>query len=381
MPAKMTYERLMRDDVTHQIMGRFFENRKRKKRLRWKDFDKISNQMTRQRRLDGLCEVGVLDKVDKDGNPTKGGKEAPVTYYVLARKQWDRAIWASDVNALKDISFDKLTFRQQVSLYGMDESDFEGMEKEKEEFGRVLFNMENLVFSLMKLKMRVLQRRIRQYFESLRDDIKNPLVRYMMECYVWAETLLPETLWGDETGSQYIELEAGWWIRKFGEDESLDDSERKRAVRGLEEGKRIASTHDETLRDMRERMTSDSGGLVVGDFGVENVTKSQDFSKVEATFETFVESGQEISPFMKKHKILAEFSHEDDQYVPGESRMTRAMDRAIKKGGTEFLKKYIDPRSIGIIDYLEVAYRAGLLEPPSVPSVKELKEYWTTEEE
>ena len=84
---------------------------------------------------------------------------------------------------------------------------------------------------------------------------------------------------------------------------------------------------------------------------------------------------------MEKHKLLAEFSHEDDQYVPGESRMRRALDRAIKKGGTEFIKKYIDPRSIGIIDYLEVAYRAGLLEPPSVPSVKELKEYWTTEEE
>ncbi|MCJ2556998.1 MAG: hypothetical protein LN415_07845 [Candidatus Thermoplasmatota archaeon] len=381
MPAKITYEKLMRDDVTQQILNKFFENRKRRQRLRWKDFKGISNQMTRQRRLEGLCEVGVLDKVDKDGKSTKGGKEAPVTYYVLAKKQRNWAIRASDMNSLKDISFDKLTFRQQVSLYGMDESDFEGMEKEKEEFGRILFNMEYLVSSLMKLKMRVLQRRIRQYSESLRDDVKDPLVRWMMECYVWAETLIPPALWGDESGSQFVELEAGRWIKKFRENESLNDDERKRAVRGLEEGLRIASSHDETLQDMRERMMSDSGGLVVGNFGVENATKSQDISKEEGIFETFVESGKEISPYMEKHKLLADYSHADDQYVPGESRLLRAMDRAVKEGGVEFVMEYIEPRNLGIIDYLEMALITGLLEPPSVPSVMELKDYWTTEEE
>lgn len=376
MPPRLTYERLMQDDVTQKILSKYLE--KRTDILRWKEFKDITDHMTLQRRLDRLCEFEVLEKVDKNKMPIKGGKSAPETYYLFHRVHWKRAIWSSDMKELKGARVDKLSFWGNVSVYGMDESDFEGMDKERKQYEFIVNEINKLVGALRGLKMRVVQKKLRRHSEVLEKCIKDPLERWMAECYLWGEVVVPLYMPWEQPGRRFLE-DVKRQALQMTQKEDFDDDVKKRVEKGVIEGLRVPSTHQDVLRAPIKDAKRFLDGVVVCHVALRTMMDDTDLSRTEAAFEVFLESGKRSSSSSPILELLPKYTRDTHRYSVKKSRASLAMGMAIKEGGIEFFKRFLEMKDELDRDFFGLAFKSGYLNPPAPPTLRDLRNYWANE--
>ena len=191
MPKRMGLEDLLADEKTQMIIGRFAEQRS--DMLRPSQLEKGLSRATLHRRLDRLCEYGVLQKVDREGNPTKGGQSAPETYYLLVADYWNTAIKCADMKRLGDQDPKRMTSGMFSTVYGLELSDFGGHEDDENRFLEALERLDSVALTFLLLRARVLQRALTKTQDVLDDGTFDPVTRWMVGCYAWMRAMAPLT--------------------------------------------------------------------------------------------------------------------------------------------------------------------------------------------
>lgn len=377
MPSEFDYERLMNDRVTQEILNKYVEEGA--DRLRWNKFSKITNHMKLQRRLDKLCEFGILGKEDGNGNPIKGGREAPESFYVLRGNHWKRAIWTSDMRSLREAHVDKLFFRRNMSLYGMDESDFEGMEREKEQCEHLMALIDFLLGALGGWKMLVVQKKLHKNIEALEKNIDDPIVRWMAERYLWGEVVVPFLMSWEDPGNRFLEYSSELLLKTLDQDEGLNEDERERVRRSIEEGLRLPLTHHDIFQEAIGEAKRFLKGIVVGHVDLRPYPDSGDLSKAEAAFEVLLESGTETFTSMRFFNLLRGYTSRTDKYSVNKSRLSLAMDSAMKWEGRRFLERLLRNQEELDEKFLNTALGTDHFDPPPAPMLDDLRSYWTSE--
>lgn len=369
----------MRGSATRAILAAYVG--KKTILLRWKEIkeftkDAFNNETTLCRTLDRLCEEKVLLKVDKNCIPIeKKGERKGKVFYLLLKKNERRAVWASDARAFDNAPIHKMAFRPQMSVYGMETSDFEDEGDEREEFDRILDEMNILVLRLMALRMQVFRRSLKKHVETLTKDIDDPIVRWMTRCYLWGEGFLPFIFSFDRVSEPLMKSSSRSFLEGL-EKETLDDRNRERLGRSMKEAHDVPSKYEGKLQEIRKRMKQHLEGVVVCDLNLVHPFIGIHPGRVEEAFDAFVESSESIPRPSPEFTALKSYIQPSDPYVGDKSTLSLAIDRALEEDWAEFVREYFENLRQKERRLFEEMSKTILSDMPAPPDIEELKSYW-----
>ncbi len=377
MPRRMTYEELMEHPVTQKILGKYVEEGRdiiRRNVLRQGMHDE-----TLQRRLDRLCEEGILLKVDRNRRPTRGGGRAPETYYILHGEHWRAAIKSADINRLREQDLEKMTSGMLTTVYGLDVSDFEENEEERKAFIEVLTKMESLSLVLLHMKARIAQRRLGEALASLKIEDVNPLTRWIIEYFAWINLVAPLVGIKRMTLEEYLRKAASAIPLMYEMENKLNDEETEELVRGVLRSMRFIYQHrDEYENIIQGQATGNLSGMVVA-----HVTPSP--GRLEASYER---TQDRFSQFLKWEEVEDPLFGWLKKYVPTAEDL-RSSVVPFRDTFFKYFKRDPDELETHLqrmkeetdLPFLVKAFQTGFLNPPRAPGLDDVRDHWKSEGE
>ncbi|MFQ5909511.1 MAG: hypothetical protein ACE5IJ_02180 [Thermoplasmata archaeon] len=378
MPKRMSFEELLQDPITERILGRYAEEKVdilRRVRLKKGLWDGEA-----QRRLNRLCEHGVLVKVDRDGNEIEGGRSAPETYYKLVGEHWKTAVKCADMNKLRRQKYDKMTSRLMTTVYGLDHLDFEGDEEGETRFAEVLERLDRLALTILFLKARFLQREIGKAYDDLGDKIADPITRWVIGLYAWMKAMAPVTDVEHPELEDFVSeaLSALFCVWREGGEE-IDDNEGMRFLDGGEEALTMILGEHETVGSILKLIEENPlEGMVVAHVTPTIGSEEAALDRTEDMFRRFLRSEGESEmdvylPFFHwlKKRIRSE---RDLKYSKDPFRTI--LSKRFRKAPDELRKETRKAKKESNREYLYTMFQYRLLEMPPMPTCDEVRKHW-----
>ena len=376
MPKRMGLEDLLADEKTQMIIGRFAEQRS--DMLRPSQLEKGLSRATLHRRLDRLCEYGVLQKVDREGNPTKGGQSAPETYYLLVADYWNTAIKCADMKRLGDQDPNRMTSGVFSTVYGLDPSDFEGHEDDEKRFLEALERLDSVALTFLLLRARVLQRALTKTQDVLDDGTFDPVTRWMVGCYAWMRAMAPLTGMEPDPPESFI-VEAAralseLWRLGGGFSRAEAKSYLECFTRAVKFTMVSHALHGELLEAIGHKGMR---GLVVSHITPVLGESEAVYARAEGRFRSFLRSEGRTAKEEEKQvfRLLRErIRSEKDMKGWGEPFQT-VLSKHLKVAPDEIFDELSESSRKAHVEFMAEGFRSGLLDPPRMPTVREMREY------